>query len=349
MINNKETTLARSRIQHMAILLLPNFNVMATTSLIDPLRAANYLSGQHLYKWYFISVNGGQVIGSNGMSINTLPLNKLNVLTGNIEALIVSASWTPEAYQNKTILNALREWAGHGILLGGLDTGAFILGFAGLLNGYRATVHYEHIDAFIELFPKIDVSEDIFVIDRNRISCCGGSAAADLALELIGSQYGIDLANASARYIFHDRLRSASESQNASIHEPVGQIMPPRLREAIVTMERHLEETISISNIAAIVGISQRNMERLFKNYTHVTAKKYYLDIRLDRARGLLTQTQMPILEVAIACGFSSSQYFSRVYKKRFQISPQKDRIKGRVPFEFRAYPSYSGKAVVAN
>ena len=212
-----------------------------------------------------------------------------------------------------------------------------------MLNGRKATVHYEHAAAFRELFPEIAPSDALFVIDANRLTCCGGMASSDLALEIIRAQHGIGLANASARYIFHDRLRTSSEEQSPQHHEPVGYAAPPKLRAAIILMERHLETPRPLPAIAAACGLSQRHMERLFREHTGVTPVKYYMDVRLDRARGMITQTDMSVLQVSVACGFASPEYFARVYRKRFGLMPSADRIAGRVPFQFRSYPAHAG------
>ena len=184
----------------------------------------------------------------------------------------------------------------------------------------------------------------LFVLDRNVATCCGGSAATDLALQLIQAEHGIDLANAAARYMFHDRLRAASEGQNAALHEPIGYAVDATLREAIVLMERHLEQPLRLPAIARHVNRSQRQLERLFKRYTGRSAARYYRDIRLDRARGLITQTELRVLQVAVACGFSSSEHFARAYRQKFGLTPREDRVAGRVPFEFRAYPMYAAR-----
>lgn len=255
---------------------------------------------------------------------------------------MVSASWTPEAYGEPQMLAALRRLARQGAALGGIDTGAVLLAAAGLLDGRCATVHYEHLDAFAELYPKVDVREDLYFIDGDRMTCCGGIAATDLALQILQEQKGAAIANAVARYIFHDRLRAPGERQEASGIEPLGATTPRRLREAIRLMGDHLEEPLSVPEIARRVGLSQRQLERLFAGNTGMSPISYYRDIRLDRARGLITQTDMPVLEVALACGFFSPEHFSRAYRLRFGIAPREDRVEGRIPFEFRAWPMHT-------
>ena len=325
----------------LGMLLLPGFNSMAAHAFTDPFRAANYLRGTAIYSWPPLSLDGGEVTASNGFSVaRTTPFSEADP---DLTFLVVNASWAPERFRGRALQGWLRRQARKGAVICALDTGAFVLGYAGLLEGYRATVHYEHIAAFRELFPNTSLEESLFVLDRDRLTCSGGMAAADLALEIIRLQQGFDLANAAGRYIFHERLRSGDEGQLPTTREPVGYAAPPRLRDAIVLMERNLEQPLKITEIVDRLGLSQRQLERLFRVHTGVSPIRYYVDVRLDRARGLVTQTELPIVAVAAACGFANAVQFTRMYKKRFGLVPSKDRIEGRVPFQFRSFPSHAG------
>ncbi len=323
------------------MLVLDGFNSMAAHAFIDPFRAANYLRGQAIYSWSFLSLDGRMVTASNGVRLGVD--GAYDSISQAPDFLVVNASWAPERFHNRRLKNWLRRLAHRGSVLCGLDTGAFVLARAGLLDGYRAAVHYEHIAAFRELFPQSAMDESLFVFDRDRLTCCGGIAAADMALEIIRLQQGLELANASSRYVFHERLRSGDEGQFPDMREPVGYAAPPKLREAIVIMERNLEQPIAIPDLAARTALSQRQLERLFRAHTGVSPVRYYVDVRLDRARGLITQTELSIGEVAIACGFGTPVQFTRSYKRRFGTVPSKDRIAGRVPFQFRSFPSHAG------
>ncbi|MEX0345417.1 MAG: GlxA family transcriptional regulator [Rhizobiaceae bacterium] len=326
----------------IGLLLLDGFNAMAMHAFVDPFRCANYLRSTSLYEWTFLGLEEQSAVASNGATIcNLTPLRNLRA---DFDLLAVNASWNVERHNEPKLLNWLRTQAKAGVTLCGIDTGAFILGFAGLLKNRKAAVHYEHIAAFREIFTDTEMGEDLFVVDGDRLTCCGGAAASDLALEILRLQQGIDVANATARYIFHERLRSGNEGQLPDRYEPVGYAVPAKLREAIVLMERNLEHLLSIGEIARAVDISQRQMERLFKAQTGVSPVRYYLDVRLDRARGLVTQTELPIVDIAVACGFSSNAQFSRAYKNRFGLTASRDRIEGRVPFQFRSFPSHAGR-----
>ena len=325
----------------IGLFLLEGFNSLAMHAFIDPFRCTNYLCGARLYEWVFLGVDSSTVVASNGVTIGDLV--PITDVPADLDLLVINASWSVERFNQPRLLSWLRTQAKKGVTLCGLDTGAFVLGFAGLLKHRKAAVHYEHIAAFRETFPDTRMDEDLFVIDGDRLTCCGGGAASDLALEVLRLQQGIDIANAVGRYIFHERLRAGREGQLPARNEPIGSSVPAKLREAIVLMERNLEHLLAIGEVARQVDLSQRQMERLFKTHTGVSPVRYYLDVRLDRARGLVTQTELPITTIAVACGFTSGARFTRAYKERFGLAPSRDRIEGRVPFQFRSFPSHAG------
>lgn len=325
----------------IGMLLLDGFNALAMQAFVDPFRSANYLKNTNLYEWKFLGFGKTEVVASNGLSVGNLV--DVTRSRADFDLIVVNASWGVEQFEKSPLLKWLREISHKGATLCGLDTGGFVLAYAGLLENKRAAVHYEHIAAFRELFPNTIMHEDIFVIDGERLTGCGGLATTDLALEIIRLQQGIELANAASRYIFHERLRAGDEGQLPDKSEPVGYSVPVKLRDAIFLMERNLEQPLPIGAIARQVALSQRQLDRLFRKHTGTSPVRYYLDVRLDRARGLVTQTELAVLDVAVACGFSSNAQFSRTYKARFGLPPSRDRIEGRVPFQFRSFPSYAG------
>lgn len=323
----------------IAVLVMPHFNLAATVGFIDPFRVANYLDGRVHFRWDILSEKGGSCPASNGMVVDTRPLSEIAGQRRDIVA--VSSSWTPEAYKSSQLHAALWRWARQGATLAALDTGAFILAEAGLLKGRRATVHYEHIDAFGETYPDVEVTEDLFVYDGNRISCSGGSAATDFALNILRGTHGDALANRAARYLFHQSVRPAGSRQNADPVEPLGNTAPRNVRRAVALMEKYLENPLTIAELCERMELSHRQLDRLFRQYVKKAPAAYYRDIRLDRARGLVTQTEMPLSQVALASGFASQVHFSRAYRARFGLPPRRDRVEGRVPFEFRAWPMH--------
>ena len=321
------------------LVVTPHFNIAATMACLDPFRAANYLRGRSLFRWDVCSEAGGPCPASNGTSLDTKPLEA--AAGQRADMLIQSSSWTPEAFASKAVLATIRQQARAGALVGALDTGAFLLARAGVLDGYRATCHYEHIDAFGEEFPQVDLREDLMVFDRNRATCAGGSAAFDFGLILLRQLQGDGLASAAAKYLIHGTIRSPGTRQADTMAEPIGPSAPEKLRAAIDIMEDHLEAPLPLPEICQRAGISQRQLDRLFRTYVQASPAQYYRDIRLDRARGLVTQTGLSIAQVAQASGFGSQDHFGRAYKARFGLPPSRDRVESRVPFEFRAWPMY--------
>ena len=337
MPNSSKTT------TNILLLVTPYFNIAATTAFLDPFRAANYLLGQSQFRWSISSAKGGDVPSSSGITIATEGLAKH--ISGKPDLVLVSSSWTPEGNYSDAISAALQKWARRGTMIGGLDTGAFILASAGLLKNRSAAVHYEHIDALIEIAPDTEVSEDLFVFDDRVFTCCGGTASVDLGLYLLKEYCGNSLANSVARYLFHHDIRGLGRSQNPKQIEPTGHLTPGAVRKAVDLMETNLEDPLTIPDICAALKVSQRQLSRLFLKYVRKSPVEYYRDIRLDRARGLVTQTEMMLSEVAAACGFNSQVHFSRSYRQRFGLPPSRDRIEGRVPFEFRAWPMHNPKS----
>ena len=322
------------------ILVTPHFNLTATTAFLDPFRAANYLTGRTLFRWQITSIAGGEMPASNGLTVATQALS--DVTKDPSDICVISSSWAPEAHQTRDMVTAIRRLATSSAWIGALDTGAFLLAAAGLLTGKTATVHYEHIDALTELYPDVTVTGNLFEIDGRFFSCCGGVASVDPALHLLRDIEGEGLANAAARYLFHHTVRGQDASQNPPLIEPYGRSTPALVRQAVDLMEANLEEPLSIPDLCSRLGRSQRHLSRLFSKYVGQSPVLYYRDIRLDRARGLVTQTDMKLSEVAVASGFSNQVHFSRSYREKFGLSPTQDRIDGRVPFEFRAWPMHS-------
>lgn len=172
----------------------------------------------------------------------------------------------------------------------------------------------------------------------NRFTCAGGTASVDLGLHILRGVCGDSLANAAARYIFHPGARRPGNPQNPPGVAPLGHATPESVRRIIAEMEGNLEEPLTIPELCDEARILQRQINRLFIRYVGKTPQLYYRDVRLDRARGLVTQTELPMSEIAVASGFASQAHFSKAYHERFGIQPRVDRVKGRIPFEFRAW-----------
>jgi len=228
-------------------------------------------------------------------------------------------------YTHKGTQSWLRKMARKGADVGALCTGSQILARAGLLDGYRCTIHWENLASFIEDFPEIEVTPELFEIDRGRFTCAGGTAAIDLMLNVIARQHGHELAAGVADQCMHDRIRDQHDHQRMSLPARLG-VRHPKLLSVIDVMEKNLEEPLNRIDLARDAGLSTRQLERLFRKYLNRLPARYYLELRLNKARLLLVQTNMSIIDVALACGFVSASHFSKCYRDFFGRTPRKER-----------------------
>ena len=297
--------------------LIPRFNMMALTATIEPLRIANYISGQPLYEWEFLAPDGDQVTASNGMALPTLPLGR----EARWASVFVCGSWNSQQYHSREFFGWLRRMERMGVALGAMDIGVYILARAGLLNGYRATIHWYCQRAFAEEFPAVTVGEGLYVIDRGRTTIAGGIAGLDTMLDTVRRDHGDQLALEVADQVMHHPIREADAPQRHALggHR---QIAHPILRRAIVAMEGHLDEPLAIPELAALAGVSQRRLERLFRKHMGTSAIGYYRMLRLELARVLLTHTTMSIRDVSVACGFASLSHFAKSFAGQFGKRP---------------------------
>jgi len=303
-------------------LLVPGFSMIAFAAAIDTLRLANRVASQHLYEWQTISADGKPVTASNGLEV--APQSSIQT-PGNFSVLIVCGgtrvhqSWTP------ALGASLRSAAKRGVALGSLCTGTYLLARAELLEGYRCTIHWERLLSTREDFPKLNLTDDIYEIDRDRYTCAGGTTPIDMMLELISHEHGSSMSAAISEEILVDRVRSMQDHQRIPLRQQLG-TSQPKLTEAVLLMESNLEEPLSPDELASYVNISRRQLERLFRGYLHCTPTQYYLRLRLRNARLLLLQTEKSIVEISLACGFASAPHFSKCYRDMFGLPPRDER-----------------------
>lgn len=306
----------------IGFILLPEFTMIGFSAGVEPFRLANRLSEQSLYACDSYSLDGQPVRASNGMSVNVD--GSLEGIEG-LETVFVCGGLNIKSYVTKPLIQKLRRAASHGTELGAICTGTEVLAAAGLLDGYSCTIHWENMPSFIEEYPDLDVVSELFEIDRNRYTCAGGTAALDLSLRLIALHYDLATATAVADQLMHHRIRDGHEGQRMELRSRLG-VSHPKLIAVIDQMEQSLEEPVNCSDLAIGVGLSTRQLERLFRKYLGTAPTKYYLSLRLNRARYLLRQTSLPILSVALACGFVSASHFSKCYREHFSRTPSQER-----------------------
>jgi len=308
--------------QQIGFLLLPNFTLISFASAVEALRLANRTSGRALYGWTLITRDGQPVRASNGISFH--PDASIETAPA-LEMVMVCSGIGGHLYNDKSVFSWLRRVDRQGTSIGALCTGSHVLARAGLLDGYRCTIHWESLAGFIEEFPAIEVTNELFEIDRNRFTCSGGTAVLDMMLNLIGRQYGHELAAAVSELFIHERIRDQHDQQRMALTARLG-VRHPKLISVVKLMEQNLEEPLDRAALAERVGLSTRQLERLFGKYLNRSPARYYLELRLHRARLLLLQTNMSVIDVALACGFVSASHFSKCYRDFFGKTPRKER-----------------------
>lgn len=311
-----------ARVEHFTFLLLENFTLIAFAGAIEPLRIANRMAGRTLYDWQVVTETGGPVIASNGVSVQADAALPDAPRDGTI--IVVGGIAVKQAI-TRPILTWLRREARRGLAVGAVCTGAQVLAQAGLLDGRRCTIHWENRDGFEEDFPEIALTQNVYVIDRDRFTAAGGAASTDLMLALVARRHGVELANLVADQMIHTAIRSAEDEQRLSIPTRIG-IRHPKLATVIHRMEEEVEEPLSPALLAQDVGMSTRQLERLFRRYLNRSPKRYYMELRLAKARNLLMQTDMSVINVALACGFTSPSHFSKCYRALYKTTPYRER-----------------------
>ena len=314
--------------QRFAFVLVPNFSMIAFASAVEPLRIANRMADRALYDWQIVSKDGGLVRASNGCLVTTdQSLAAVNVGPGqNQPTILVCSGLGAERIIDRELFAWLRRADRSGAVIGALCTGAHLLARAGLLEGHRCTIHWENLPGFMEEFPEVDVSADLFEVDRKRLTCSGGTAALDLVLHLIARDHGQELAVKVSEQCLLDRIRQPHDHQRMPYRVRLG-IHHSKLIGAIEMMESNVEEPLDQEMLARYVGLSRRQLERLFRKHLGRTPAQYYLELRLERARHLLYQTTLPIMNVAFACGFVSASHFSTCYRQMYGKTPRAERV----------------------
>lgn len=310
------------RQRRFVFLLLDRFTMLSFAGAIEPLRIANRVLGRQAYIWRLAGENGVESTCSNGASF------RLDMGLDEIEredTVLVCGGIDVQQATTKAVLNWLRREARRGVAIGGLCTASYTLAKAGLLDGRRATIHWENQDSFLEEFEDVRLTKSVFVIDGNRMSTAGGTASIDLMLKIIAADHGEEVANTVADQLIYSSIRTDQDTQRLSIPTRIG-VRHPKLSQVIQMMESNIEDPISPADLAEEVGMSTRQLERLFRRYLNRSPKRYYMELRLQKARNLLMQTDMSVINVALACGFASPSHFSKCYRAHYRTTPYRER-----------------------
>lgn len=314
-------------LREIGFVLLPRFSMAALGSALGIVEAINDVAGEERIRAHIVSLVGGagSVIKSAGQ-ISIVSTRGIDAMQSLDTILVVGDTPLPETGFDD-LLAGLRMAEARGVRLGGIGTGAWLLARAGVLNGYRATIHWPYTALFAERFPDVVVSSHIFEIDRERVTAAGGQAAQDLMLALATNHFGPELTADVMDQLGIERARSQDERQRVPLSARIGGGQP-KLTEAVSLMEANFEEPLPTEEIARLVGVSRRQLERLFKQHLDSLPSRYYLEMRLARARQLLRETSQSILQIGLACGFSSGPHFSSAYRAHFGITPRDERTR---------------------
>ena len=305
-----------------AFLTLPNYSLIAVSNALEVLRMANRVAGRDVYEWSIASLDGRPVPASSGLELApTVVLDKI----GKVEILFVCGGIDVREAVSNPLLAALRRLGERRVGLGALCTGGYALARAGLLDHYRATIHWENLPALREEFPRVQLNDQVFSIDRDRYTASGGTAPLDLMLNLIQLKHGLRISQQVSEQFVLERVRSDRDRQYVPLRAQVGSSHGNMIRVAQM-MEENIERPMSLERIAHATGLSRRQIERLFRRHLGCVPKRYYMEMRLRRARELLLQTAMPIMDVTTSCGFKSPPHFSRCYRSLFGHPPSAER-----------------------
>ena len=304
--------------RRIGLLPVDGFALMSYAALVEPMRAANLLADHTLYDMINITTGPGPA-RSSGMASVTPQAQVGDDL--DLDYLFVIAGGDPAGFDNPRVTNWLSRMARRGARLGGVSGGPVILARAGLMDGRRMTVHWEHATALAEISPHLAIERTLYVIDRDRVTCAGGTAPMDLMHALITRHHGAPFARRVSDWFMHTEVRPSIGPQRAGLVERLG-TTDPALLDAVATMETNIADPVTLSDLAQTAGVSPRHLNRLFQEKLGRSTMGFYRTLRLDTARSLLRNSSLPLTQIALATGFASSSHFSRVYAQHFGQPP---------------------------
>jgi AraC family carnitine catabolism transcriptional activator len=307
----------------VGLLLLPDFSQLSLAAITEPLFVANWLSGVEVYRWRSLSLDGKAVRSSAGLK---LPVDAAIDDISKFDLLLVLASFDVRRLtRNQGLKSWLRRVARHGATVGSIETSSEVVAAAGLLDGMPVAVHWDNLQGFAESHPRCRAVSQLYTAEPGRLTCAGQSATLDMMLYWIAQDQGASLAMEIAAHLMQRGWRSGEEPQPAPGTETRKEI-DPILSRALSVMEQNIEEPLPCSVIARRVGLSMRQMQRLFAKHLKIRPARHYQLMRLSKAHALLQQTELSVTEIAVSAGFGSLEHFCRVYRREFNCRPGADR-----------------------
>jgi transcriptional regulator GlxA family with amidase domain len=319
----------------IGVMLIDGFALMSYASVVEPLRAANLLASKDLFQVSHFSATGLVARSSGGAIVETAGSVDTNA---DFELFLVVAGGDPHEFIKPPVASMLRRLDRRGVTLGGVSGGPVVLAAAGLMENRRMTVHWEHAPMLAALSDNLMVERSLYVIDRDRVTCAGGIAPMDMMHALIAKEHGSEFARLVSDWFLHTEIRPSSGSQRSSLIERYG-INDPNILDAIEIMRTHIGDPLQLSQIASLTRVSARQLNRVFGEKTGQSIMNFYRNLRLEYARNLLRNSSMPLTEIALATGFSSSAHFSKSFASQFGGPPSVMRRNSRLTPPLASHP----------
>lgn len=311
------------RSKRIGFVLLDGFALMSMAAAVEPLRAANLLAERDLYDLVFLSIDGGVARSTVGGCFDTQPLATAG---RNFDLVFVVAGGEPLGFHHAGLSGFLRALSAHGVPLGGISGGSVVLAEAGLMTGRRFTVHWQHFEALRALSDAFLMERRLFVIDRDRYTCAGGAAPLDMMHALVSAHHGAQFARRISDWFIHTQIREANDPQQSGPGARYG-LRNGDLVAAVGLMESHLADPLSLRQISGLVGLGDRQLQRLFQNELGQSAMRFYRRIRLEAAKRLLQDTSILLTDIGQVTGFSNPSHFAASFREHFGVSPRQVRF----------------------
>ena len=312
--------------RRIAFVLVEGFALMSFAAATEPLRAANLLARSRIYElFYFV---GGPPVGErlNSSAAASVAVGDLEEAAGAFDLAFVVAGGDPVDFHDVRVFEWLRLQARRGCMLGGVSGGPAILANAGVMANRRMTLHWEHHAAFAERHPGLLLERTLYVVDRDRMTCAGGTAPLDMMHALIAEHHGADFARQVSDWFMHTDVRPAGGPQRAGLAQRYGTNRRAVLA-AIEAMENHVADPLPLAGLARLAGVGTRQLNRQFRAALGRSTGAFYRDLRLEKSREFLQRTGLSVLDIAIATGFSGAAHFATAYRKRYGKAPSRDRL----------------------
>jgi transcriptional regulator GlxA family with amidase domain len=310
--------------RRLGFVLIPGFSLLTLSSAMDAFRLANERSQVPIFSYKTVSIRGKSVASNDGITI-TVDADISNC--EELDIIFIISSLNVVEFHDRDLVQWLRSNARSGVMIAPLGSATVLAARAGILDGYRCSTHWQLYDQFLERFPKVDLTRDLYCIDRRRLTCAGGLSALDLGLTIVSQMVEGDVASEVAEIAVLTRIRSPADSQRMAVPWRYG-VHDKRIEHSIILMERNIENPLPLQEIATSVGLSVRQLERLFRKSMQRSPLSIYRQIRLKHSRELLIHSAERITTIAVRCGFADSAHFGRQFKAHFGETPAEVRAR---------------------